>query len=189
MLLQHRSPSRCLGMKVLVLLALVEIIPNPLAASIGSVSALDFSGKGFFNISDEIMLCLTFGNNFFQVYLHVPSLLFYMLGSVPEPFSLSVLKRFGSIFTSVYAAVQKLKKAFAKTFSLAWLTIPSWMMSISLTEVEMKYLTSRMFTRREKDGFMSKGIKQSPWESFFHLHFESASGHDASADPTAEPDP
>ncbi|GJV58056.1 retrovirus-related pol polyprotein from transposon TNT 1-94 [Tanacetum coccineum] len=35
-----------------------------------------------------------------------------LLGSVPEPFSLSVLRRLGSIFTSVYAAVQKLKKAF-----------------------------------------------------------------------------
>ncbi|GKA61765.1 hypothetical protein Tco_0761284 [Tanacetum coccineum] len=33
-----------------------------------------------------------------------------LLGSVPEPFSLSVLRRLGSIFTSVYAAVQKLKK-------------------------------------------------------------------------------
>ncbi|GKA87223.1 hypothetical protein Tco_0808934 [Tanacetum coccineum] len=31
-------------------------------------------------------------------------------GSVPEPFSLSVLRRLGSIFTSFYAAVQKLKK-------------------------------------------------------------------------------
>ncbi|GJU68737.1 hypothetical protein Tco_1254996 [Tanacetum coccineum] len=75
-----------------------------------------------------------------------------------------VLRRLGSIFTSVYAAVQKLKKAFAKSFSSAWLTIPSWTMSISLTEVEMKCFTSRRFTRREKDCFMSKGIKQSPWE-------------------------
>ncbi|GJR09560.1 hypothetical protein Tco_0792212 [Tanacetum coccineum] len=33
-----------------------------------------------------------------------------LLGSVPEPFSLSVLRRLGSIFTSVYAAIQKLKK-------------------------------------------------------------------------------
>ncbi|GKC16403.1 hypothetical protein Tco_1013185 [Tanacetum coccineum] len=33
-----------------------------------------------------------------------------LLGSVPEPFSLLVLRRLGSIFTSVYAAVQKLKK-------------------------------------------------------------------------------
>ncbi|GKD28786.1 hypothetical protein Tco_1239564 [Tanacetum coccineum] len=33
-----------------------------------------------------------------------------LLGSVPEPFSLSVLKRLGSIYTSAYAAVQKLKK-------------------------------------------------------------------------------
>ncbi|GKA50349.1 hypothetical protein Tco_0743422 [Tanacetum coccineum] len=56
----------------------------------------------------------------------------------------TVLTRLGSIFTSVYAAVQKLKKAFAKSFSSAWLTIPSWTMSISLTEVEMKCFTSRM---------------------------------------------
>ncbi|GJW14353.1 hypothetical protein Tco_0018486 [Tanacetum coccineum] len=35
----------------------------------------------------------------------------FVLGSVPEPFSLSVLKRLGSISTLVYAAVQKLKKA------------------------------------------------------------------------------
>ncbi|GJV26701.1 hypothetical protein Tco_1383149 [Tanacetum coccineum] len=35
--------------------------------------------------------------------------------------------------------------------SPAWLTIPSWTMSISLTEVEMKCFTSRKFTRREKD--------------------------------------
>ncbi|GJZ52570.1 hypothetical protein Tco_0607085 [Tanacetum coccineum] len=40
--------------------------------------------------------------------------------------ALQVLKRLGSIFTSVYAAVQKLKKVFGKSFSLAWLTIPSW---------------------------------------------------------------
>ncbi|GJQ90356.1 hypothetical protein Tco_0001495 [Tanacetum coccineum] len=33
-----------------------------------------------------------------------------LLGSVPEPFSLSVIRRLGSIFTSVYVAVQKLKK-------------------------------------------------------------------------------
>nr|GEW17208.1 retrovirus-related Pol polyprotein from transposon TNT 1-94 [Tanacetum cinerariifolium] len=74
---------------------------------------------------------------------------------------LQVLRRLGSIFTSVYAVVQKLKKAFAKSFSSAWLTIPSWTMSISLTEVEMKCFTSRRFTRREKDCFMSKRIKQS----------------------------
>ncbi|GKE26718.1 hypothetical protein Tco_1442102 [Tanacetum coccineum] len=36
-----------------------------------------------------------------------------------------VLRRLGSIFTSVYAADQKLKKAYAKSFSSAWLTIPS----------------------------------------------------------------
>nr|GEZ96822.1 hypothetical protein [Tanacetum cinerariifolium] len=36
-----------------------------------------------------------------------------------------VLRRQGSIFTSVYAAVQKLKKAFAKSLSSTWLTIPS----------------------------------------------------------------
>ncbi|GJW48782.1 hypothetical protein Tco_0080428 [Tanacetum coccineum] len=36
-----------------------------------------------------------------------------------------VLRRLGSIFTSVYAAVHKLKKAFGKSFSSAWLTIPS----------------------------------------------------------------
>ncbi|GJX24755.1 hypothetical protein Tco_0231051, partial [Tanacetum coccineum] len=39
--------------------------------------------------------------------------------------ALQVLKRLGSIFTSVYAAVQKQKKAFGKSFSSAWLTIPS----------------------------------------------------------------
>ncbi|GKB25253.1 hypothetical protein Tco_0864654 [Tanacetum coccineum] len=39
----------------------------------------------------------------------------------------------------------------SKSFSPAWLTIPSWTMSISLTEVEMKCFTSRRFTRREKD--------------------------------------
>ncbi|GKF24711.1 hypothetical protein Tco_0077033 [Tanacetum coccineum] len=33
-----------------------------------------------------------------------------VLGSVPEPFSLLVLRRLRSIFTSVYAAIQKLKK-------------------------------------------------------------------------------
>ncbi|GJW32251.1 hypothetical protein Tco_0052283 [Tanacetum coccineum] len=33
-----------------------------------------------------------------------------LLGLVPEPFSLSVLRRLGSIFTLVYVAVQKLKK-------------------------------------------------------------------------------
>ncbi|GKA03434.1 hypothetical protein Tco_0676215 [Tanacetum coccineum] len=39
----------------------------------------------------------------------------------------------------------------SKSFSPAWLTIPSWMMSISLTEVEMKCFTSKRFIRREKD--------------------------------------
>ncbi|GJS20555.1 hypothetical protein Tco_0449187 [Tanacetum coccineum] len=34
-----------------------------------------------------------------------------------------------------------------------------------LTEVEMKCFTSRRFTRREKDCFMSEGIKQSSWEN------------------------
>ncbi|GJU23667.1 hypothetical protein Tco_1157009 [Tanacetum coccineum] len=34
-----------------------------------------------------------------------------LLGSVPEPFSLSVLRRLGSIFTSVYAVDQKVKKS------------------------------------------------------------------------------
>ncbi|GJU51451.1 retrovirus-related pol polyprotein from transposon TNT 1-94 [Tanacetum coccineum] len=48
-----------------------------------------------------------------------------------------VLRRLGSIFTSVYAAVQKLKKALGWSFSSAW---------------------------REKDCFMPKGIKQSPLE-------------------------
>ncbi|GKC32326.1 hypothetical protein Tco_1039620 [Tanacetum coccineum] len=33
-----------------------------------------------------------------------------LLGLVPEPFSILVLRRLGSIFTSVYVAVQKLKK-------------------------------------------------------------------------------
>ncbi|GKB67077.1 hypothetical protein Tco_0928489 [Tanacetum coccineum] len=56
---------------------------------------------------------------------------------------LPVLRRWGSISTSVYAVVQKLKKAFAKSFSSTWLTIPSWTMSIALTEVEMKCFTSR----------------------------------------------
>ncbi|GJX27838.1 hypothetical protein Tco_0235917 [Tanacetum coccineum] len=37
----------------------------------------------------------------------------------------NVLRRLGIIFTSVYAAVQKLKKAFGWSFSSDWLTIPS----------------------------------------------------------------
>ncbi|GKB27375.1 reverse transcriptase domain-containing protein [Tanacetum coccineum] len=42
-----------------------------------------------------------------------------VLGSVPEPFSLSVLIRLGIIFTSVYAAVQKLKDSWKELqFSL-----------------------------------------------------------------------
>ncbi|GKC98303.1 hypothetical protein Tco_1168578 [Tanacetum coccineum] len=36
-----------------------------------------------------------------------------------------VLRRLGSIFTSVHAAAQKLKKDSGKSFSSAWLTIPS----------------------------------------------------------------
>ncbi|GJT40066.1 retrovirus-related pol polyprotein from transposon TNT 1-94 [Tanacetum coccineum] len=48
---------------------------------------------------------------------------------------------------------KKRKKAgdFSKEPSPAWLTISSWTMPISLTEVEMKCFTSRRFTRREKD--------------------------------------
>ncbi|GKB75031.1 hypothetical protein Tco_0936443 [Tanacetum coccineum] len=48
--------------------------------------------------------------------------------------SLQVLRRLGSIFTSIYAVDQKLKKAYVKSFSSAWLAIPSSMLSISLTE-------------------------------------------------------
>ncbi|GKC08307.1 hypothetical protein Tco_0999917, partial [Tanacetum coccineum] len=65
--------------------------------------------------------------------------------------ALQVLRRLGSIFTLVYAAVQELKKAFAKSFNSAWLTIPSWTMSISLTEVEMKCFTSRRNTNHVKE--------------------------------------
>nr|GEW36363.1 hypothetical protein [Tanacetum cinerariifolium] len=43
----------------------------------------------------------------------------------PAALALRGLRRLGSIFTSVYVAVQKLKKAFGKSFSSAWLTIPS----------------------------------------------------------------
>ncbi|GKC54399.1 hypothetical protein Tco_1077144, partial [Tanacetum coccineum] len=87
-----------------------------------------------------------------------------LISTASSALALHVLRRLGSIFTSVYVAVQKLKKAFAKSFSSAWLTISSWTMSISLTEVEMKCFTSRRFTRRQKDCFMSKGINQSLWE-------------------------
>ncbi|GJV38237.1 hypothetical protein Tco_1410714 [Tanacetum coccineum] len=50
----------------------------------------------------------------------------YLLGSVPEPFSFSVLRRLGSIFTLVYAADQKLKKAFAKSFSSEVENFTNW---------------------------------------------------------------
>ncbi|GJX03615.1 hypothetical protein Tco_0189531 [Tanacetum coccineum] len=57
--------------------------------------------------------------------------------------ALQVLRRLGSIFTSVYAADQKLKKAYKiETF-------------VSLLEG---------LQCGKKDCFMSKGIKQSPWE-------------------------
>ncbi|GJX96442.1 hypothetical protein Tco_0352240 [Tanacetum coccineum] len=39
----------------------------------------------------------------------------------------------------------------SKSFNPAWLTIPSWTMSISLTKVKMKCFTSKRFTRWEKD--------------------------------------
>ncbi|GKE09015.1 hypothetical protein Tco_1412566 [Tanacetum coccineum] len=39
--------------------------------------------------------------------------------------ALQVLRRLGSIFTSVNAAVQKLKKDSGKSFGSSWLTIPS----------------------------------------------------------------
>ncbi|GKE50434.1 hypothetical protein Tco_1481692, partial [Tanacetum coccineum] len=39
--------------------------------------------------------------------------------------ALQILRRLRSIFTSVYAADQKLKKAYVKSFNSAWLTIPS----------------------------------------------------------------
>ncbi|GJT61691.1 hypothetical protein Tco_1005224 [Tanacetum coccineum] len=39
--------------------------------------------------------------------------------------ALQVLRRLGSIFTSVYAADQKVKKAYAKSFSSDWLIIPT----------------------------------------------------------------
>ncbi|GKB34016.1 reverse transcriptase domain-containing protein [Tanacetum coccineum] len=45
--------------------------------------------------------------------------------SVPSASALQVLRRLGSIFTLVYAAVQKLKKALGWSFSSAWLTNPS----------------------------------------------------------------
>ncbi|GJW42347.1 hypothetical protein Tco_0071146 [Tanacetum coccineum] len=49
-----------------------------------------------------------------------------MLGSVPEPFSISVLRRLESIFPLVYAAVQKLKKVFGKSFSSTWNPETQW---------------------------------------------------------------
>ncbi|GJY99431.1 retrovirus-related pol polyprotein from transposon TNT 1-94 [Tanacetum coccineum] len=47
------------------------------------------------------------------------------------------------------------------------------MLSISLTEDETCCFTSRRFTRWENDCFMSKGIKQSPWEMLLlELNFQ-----------------
>ncbi|GJV26561.1 reverse transcriptase domain-containing protein [Tanacetum coccineum] len=48
-----------------------------------------------------------------------------LYAEVPSVSALHVLRRLVSIFTSVYAAVQKLKKALGWSFSSAWLTIPS----------------------------------------------------------------
>ncbi|GJW26670.1 ribonuclease H-like domain-containing protein [Tanacetum coccineum] len=69
-----------------------------------------------------------------------------------------------------------------------------------LLEAETKCFSSRRFTRREKDCFMSKGIKQISLGKYTFkvgfvysastiLHSESASGHEASAAFTAEVDP
>ncbi|GJX34863.1 hypothetical protein Tco_0246420 [Tanacetum coccineum] len=44
---------------------------------------------------------------------------------VPSTSAVQVLRRLGSIFTSVYAMVQKPNKALGWSFSSAWLTIPS----------------------------------------------------------------
>ncbi|GKD21284.1 hypothetical protein Tco_1222987 [Tanacetum coccineum] len=55
------------------------------------------------------------------------------------------------IFDDPYVENNETEEDLSKSFSPAWLTIPSWTMSISLTEVETKCLTSRRFTRQEKD--------------------------------------
>ncbi|GJW89074.1 putative ribonuclease H-like domain-containing protein [Tanacetum coccineum] len=65
-----------------------------------------------------------------------------MLGSVPEPFSLSVLIRLGIIFTSVYAAVQKLKDSWKELqFSL-----------VDNSKLNIIYLPNRTSTRKKTVG-------------------------------------
>ncbi|GKB90758.1 reverse transcriptase domain-containing protein [Tanacetum coccineum] len=50
---------------------------------------------------------------------------FVLVAEVPSASALQVLRRLGSIFTLVYAAIQKLKKNSFWSFSSAWLTIQS----------------------------------------------------------------
>nr|GEV43519.1 hypothetical protein [Tanacetum cinerariifolium] len=76
-----------------------------------------------------------------------------------ESYQIKVLRRSSSIFTSVYVAVQKLKKTLAR--ALVNLVNNSKLNNVGLLlEAEMKCFTSRRFTRREKDCFMSKRIKR-----------------------------
>ncbi|GKB59927.1 hypothetical protein Tco_0916113 [Tanacetum coccineum] len=103
-----------------------------------------------------------------------------IVGSVPEPFSLSVdlnikypkcslaedssasvlqvLKRSSSVFTSVYVVVQKLKKTLAR--ASVQLNCNSKLNDVDLLlEAKKKCFSSKKFTRREKDCFMLKRIK------------------------------
>ncbi|GJV64186.1 hypothetical protein Tco_1475014 [Tanacetum coccineum] len=119
--------------------------------------------------------------------------------------ALQVLRRLGSIFTSVYAAVQKLKKAFdskgptsgirAETISdLKPISGPKTIKSILKSKSTFKAETLKVFIIKEP--ILSSVVVclhlifiEPVYSTSFILHSESASGHDASADSTAEADP
>ncbi|GJR10075.1 hypothetical protein Tco_0792727 [Tanacetum coccineum] len=73
-----------------------------------------------------------------------------LLGSVPEPFSLLVLRRLGSVFTLVYAAVQKLKKDSWKELQFSLVDNSKLNVSISLTEVETCTDSEKITRKRSK---------------------------------------
>ncbi|GKC69908.1 hypothetical protein Tco_1115791, partial [Tanacetum coccineum] len=71
--------------------------------------------------------------------------------------ALQVLRRLESIFTSVYAADQKLKKTYVKSFSSAWLAIPRKRISDKKTKNEAKNdKTEHGMKEREKGKVKSK---------------------------------
>ncbi|GKE17358.1 hypothetical protein Tco_1424935 [Tanacetum coccineum] len=64
-------------------------------------------------------------DTYFALVVEIASAVCFLENHDVKQHPMKVLRRLGSIFTLVYAAVEKLKKALGWSFSSAWLTIPN----------------------------------------------------------------